>query len=225
MPEYSSVKGRLPISSWIWWFRLSLFFIGLMMMSFGVTLMIRADLGVSPWDVLTIGLTHSFGLTVGLWSQIIGVLLLGFTYTLSRKLPTIGTLLNMLLIGWFIDLFLSVGGTHSFSGIYRYLVLLAGIVAIAIGAGMYIASAFGAGPRDGVMLVLSEKWEWSIRRVKMVMESLVLVIGWFLGGPVSIGTLIFTITIGPIMQTFILLFRNWLMAVERKERLQKDAKG
>lgn len=221
MSVHSSDKGRLPISRKIWWFRLGFFLTGLMMMSLGVTLMIRANLGVSPWDVLQIGLSITFGQTVGFWSQMIGVFLLFLTYFLSRKRPTIGTLLNMLLIGWFIDLFLMFGKDTMYTGMYSYITLVAGIVLIAVGAGLYISSNLGAGPRDGIMLVLSDRWRWSIRRVKIVMEAFVLVIGWWLGGPVSIGTLIFTIIIGPIMQLCIHLFRRMLSGMEQREDIQQ----
>ncbi|MGG1662139.1 YczE/YyaS/YitT family protein [Brevibacillus sp. NRS-1366] len=211
--------------NWLWWFRLGLFFAGLIMMSYGVALMIRANLGVSPWDVLYIGLTHSFGQTVGLWSQITGALLLLISSFLSKQLPTIGTLLNMLLVGWFIDWFLSTGDASMPTGIYQYVSLLAGIIAIGVGAGMYIASNLGAGPRDGIMLVLAEKSGWSIRKVKTVMEAVVLAAGWYLGGPVSIGTLVFAIMIGPVMQACIHFFRALLAWLNRERKYSKNVTG
>jgi len=173
-------------------------------MSLGVALTIKANLGVSAWDVLHIGLYKSIGLSVGTWSQIVGVVIISSTYFFDKKIVSIGTILNMLFVGWFIDLFLWLLPTpHHGQWIEQTLFLLIGMVIMAMGSGMYITSKLGAGPRDGLMLVLSNRLQWSIRKVKTTMELIVLVIGFFLGGPVNIGTVILSIFIGPLMQFFI----------------------
>ncbi len=192
-----------------WAIRFFIFFAGLFVMAYGIALMITADLGVSPWDVLHLGLFKTIGLTVGTWSQIVGLIIIGFTIWLTRQRPTIGTLLNMIFLGWFTDFVLASGLLIKSTNIYiSYLYLILAIFIMGIGAGMYISSKVGAGPRDGLMLELSERLGWSIRKVKTVMEIVALSIGWLLGGPVFIGTLLFTLIIGPIMQTSILVFRK-----------------
>ncbi|MFV9510944.1 YczE/YyaS/YitT family protein [Tepidibacillus sp. LV47] len=185
-------------------YRIVFFFIGLIVMSLGIALTIEANLGVSAWDVLHIGLYKTFGLTIGTWSQIAGLIIVLFTYLLDKKVVFIGTLLNMIFVGWFIDLFLFILPTmHKGQWFYQSLFFILGMIIMAIGTGMYITSNLGAGPRDGLMLVLSNRLNWSIRKVKTWMELIVLVIGFFLGGPVFIGTLILSVFIGPLMQFFI----------------------
>ncbi|WP_339063872.1 YitT family protein [Tepidibacillus marianensis] len=180
------------------------FFIGIIVMSLGVALTIQANLGVSAWDVLHIGLFKTIGLSVGTWSQLVGIVIIAFTYFFDKKIVSIGTILNMLFVGWFIDLFLWIlPALHKGQWLGQFLFLLIGMVIMAMGAGMYITSKLGAGPRDGLMLVLSDRLNWSIRKVKTWMELIVLVIGFFLGGPVNIGTVVLSIFIGPLMQYFI----------------------
>ena len=171
-------------------------------MSFGITLLIESNLGATAWDVLSIGLFLTFGLTVGTWAQIVGFVLLLIIYALERKIPKIGTVLNMILVGIFIDVFLWLLPSIELAWL-QYTMMLSGIVIMGMGSGMYITSKLGAGPRDGLMLVLSNRLNWSIKKIKTVMEIVVLIIGWFLGGPVFIGTFLFSIFIGPIMQFFI----------------------
>lgn len=199
-------------------FRFFVFFAGLFIMAYGIALMITASLGLSPWDVLHMGLYKTLGLTIGTWSQLVGLLIIAFTYLLTKKRPTIGTLLNMIFVGVFTDIFLA---SHLFvkpSNLFISIIyLMISIVIMGVGAGMYISSRVGAGPRDGLMLELSSRLGWSIRKVKTVMEIIALTIGWLLGGPVFVGTLVFTITIGPIMQLSIQLFTkfiDWLMGRE-----------
>lgn len=179
-----------------------IFFIGIMIMSFGIAMIIEADLGVSAWDVLHIGLFKTFGLTIGTWSQIAGFAVIAATYFIDKTILAIGTLLNMLFVGWFIDLSLFILPTMD-HWLGQTFFLLTGILIMGMGSGMYISSKLGPGPRDSLVIVLSKKFNWSIGRIKTAMEVIVLVIGWFLGGPVFIGTIISSVMIGPVMQYFI----------------------
>ncbi len=182
--------------------KLAIFFIGILVMSFGIAMIIEADLGVSAWDVLHIGLYKSFGLTIGTWAQIVGLVVIIATYYIDKKILAIGTILNMIFVGWFIDLSLFVLPTMK-TWISQSLFLFIGILLMGLGAGLYIAAKLGPGPRDSLVIVLSKRFDWSIGRIKSSMEVLVLAIGWFLGGPVFIGTVISAILIGPVMQFFI----------------------
>ena len=183
-----------------------------MVMSLGIALTIEAHLGVSAWDVLHIGLYKTIGFSVGTWSQLAGVIIVGITFFFDKKSVSIGTILNMIFVGWFIDLFLWILPTvKEDHWIQQILYLLSGMVVMGIGTGMYITSKLGAGPRDGLMLVLADRLHWSIRKVKTWMEIIVLSIGYILGGPVFIGTLIISIFIGPLMQYFI---KFWQLRLE-----------
>lgn len=179
--------------------RLLVFFIGIAILSFGIALTIEADLGVSGWDVLHIGLFNTFGLTIGTWSQIVGLVVIFFTIFIDRKILSIGTVLNTIFLGIFIDLFLYLLPTGE-EWLIQYLFLFFGIIIMGIGAGLYISAKLGPGPRDSLMIALTNKYKLSVGRVKTLMEISVLIIGYLLGGPVFIGTLIISVVIGPIMQ-------------------------
>lgn len=175
-----------------------IFFVGIIVMSFGIVLMIEADLGVAPWDVLHIGLTNQFGLTVGTWSIVVGFWIIAFTSLLTKAWPQLGAFLNMVFVGVFIDIFrLFIGTPVTIIG--QYVMLLVGVVVIGYGIGLYIAPKCGAGPRDSLMIAITEKSAWKVQYVRGLMEIVVLAIGWNLGGPVFIGTILFSLTIGNVV--------------------------
>lgn len=197
-----------------------LFFVGLFIMSLGIVMTFEAGLGASPWDVFHYGLYNVFGLSIGTWSQIAGLCIIGLTYILDRKTPTIGCILNMIVVGEFIDIiFMTRWIPVPELWFWQLPLLLLGIMLMGYGAGMYIAADWGAGPRDGLMIILSQMTRRSIRSVKTIMEIIVLTAGWIMGGPVAIGTLIFSLSIGPIMQWSI---QSWKQTTQRiyKEPLQ-----
>lgn len=179
--------------------RLIIFFIGLAVLSFGIAMIIEADLGVSGWDVLHIGLYKTFGLTIGTWSQIVGLVIIILTFIIDRKILSFGTVLNMIFVGLFIDLFLYLLPTGE-EWLMQYLFLFLGIIIMGIGAGIYITAKLGPGPRDSLMIAITQKYKLSVSRVKTVMELFVMLVGYLLGGPVFVGTVIISVSIGPIMQ-------------------------
>ncbi|AYV67286.1 MULTISPECIES: YczE/YyaS/YitT family protein [Niallia] len=179
--------------------RLFIFIIGLLIMSLGIVLIITANLGSAPWDVLNIGLHIQFGLTIGSWAIIVGFLILLIAAILSKKLPPFGALLNMVLVGVFIDFFLLLPFMNTPSTLYqKWIMFLIGLIIMGYGMGFYISAKLGAGPRDSLMIVLSEKFGGGIARTRLLMEAIVLIIGWILGGPVSWGTIIYAALIGRV---------------------------
>lgn len=189
--------------------RWMIFTAGLLIMSFGIALMIRAELGSAPWDVLHIGLTMQFGLTVGSWTVIMGFMLLALSTLLTKQLPQPGAYANMLLVGLFVDIFLFLLGTPA-SLPLQLIMLLAGITIMGFGIGVYIAPRCGAGPRDSIMLALSKKTGSSVARVRVIMEVFVLACGWTLGGPVFFGTVLFSLTIGHITGFSLNICSHWM---------------
>lgn len=168
-------------------------------MSFGIVLIIKAGLGASPWDVLHIGLFKQLGFTIGTWSIIVGFFVLSLSSILLKRLPQIGALLNMISIGLFIDMFMMVSflvTPETFIG--KIIMLLLGLIFNGYGMGIYISARVGAGPRDSLMLALTEISKWKVQYIRSGMEIIVLTIGWLLGGPVFIGTLICCVGIGYI---------------------------
>ncbi|WP_246476565.1 YczE/YyaS/YitT family protein [Salicibibacter cibi] len=193
--------------------RWGIFTAGIMIMSAGIALMIRADLGAAPWDVFHIGLMMNLGLTVGSWSIIVGTAIIATSALLDRRLPQLGSVLNMVFVGVFIDLFLHVISTPDHLGI-QFFMLIMGVLIMGAGIGIYIAPKCGAGPRDMLMLSIANKTEIPIGRVRLFMEITILLCGWMLGGPVFIGTIIFSLTIGPVVGYTLpycqRLFNAWL---------------
>lgn len=182
-----------------WIVRWSFFIIGLIVLSFGVALTIEGKLlGIGPWDVLHYGLFLQMGLTVGIWSIIMGFLLIVITIILTKRLPKIGTFLNMLLMGLFIDFFMLLLPSVN-DAIQASIFFFVGLILIGIGIGLYVAADVGSGPRDGMMILIVEKTRWPIQWVRNGMEVLVLILGWLLGGPVGVGTVIIAFLIGPIV--------------------------
>jgi len=187
-------------------------------LSLGFALMIRAAMGVGAWDVLHIGLNRTLGLTVGTWSVAVGLFTVAGVILMTRRLPTWGCVANMFFVGLFLDLNLwLLPEVHQL--LMQVVFLLAGIVVSGFGGGMYIASEFGAGPRDWFMLELHARTGWSIRKVRTAMELTVLGLGWILGGPVSWGTIVISLTLGPVMQKAIHLWQAWM-----KYLLGRDAR-
>lgn len=177
---------------WRWIFYLS----GLIIVALGISMTIKGyRLGIGPWDVFHVGLYKKFGLTIGTWSIITGLLIVGATAIIFKELPKIGTWLNMILLGVFIDIFNWI--LPDPEAIFAQTVLFVlGIVIMGYGIGVYMSPSIGAGPRDSLMLVFVEKFGFSIKRVRTSIEVIVAICGWLLGGPVGVGTVIIALLIG-----------------------------
>ena len=175
------------------------YLIGLLIMTLGLVLVIVANLGSAPWDVLHIGLYKQFGLTIGSWSIIVGVFILGSSAILAKAFPKIGAFLNMLLCGIFIDMYMLIPWLDTPETILgQFIMLLIGIILNAYGMAIYISANVGTGPRDSLMLALMQKTGIKVQWIRLIMEVSVLAIGWMLGCPVGIGTVILSLSIGHI---------------------------
>lgn len=184
------------ITYWRWIF----YVVGLIILSLGITMTIKGyRLGVGPWDVFHIGLQQNFGLTIGSWSIIAGLIIVSVTAFYMKKLPQIGTWLNMLLLGIFIDFFnWLIPDFESLSAQTTLFVL--GVLVMSYGIGINVCSNIGAGPRDSLMLIFVNKFNVSIKVVRTLIEIVVAVFGWILGGPVGIGTIVIALFIGQFVQ-------------------------
>ncbi|RSK25726.1 YitT family protein [Bacillus sp. HMF5848] len=179
--------------------RWSFFLFGLLVLAFGIALTIKGRiLGIGPWDVFHYGLFLQLGLSIGSWSIIVGFILLFISFIITKSLPKIGAFLNMLLLGLFIDFFnWLLPNTDSMLAAMTLFVL--GVIILGYGIGLYVSADFGAGPRDSIMLVIVEKTGWSIQSVRNAIEIVVFLLGWALGGPVGIGTVLIAFGLGPII--------------------------
>ncbi|MGB7860810.1 MAG: hypothetical protein WBM90_09965 [Acidimicrobiia bacterium] len=184
---------------------------GLGLFGVGIGLMLQSGLGVPPWDVLHQGLAVQFGLTIGAWSIIISVVVLCLWIPLKERFG-IGTILNAIIIGVVIDL-TAVWIPEASNTAVAWVQLLAGILLIAVASGMYIGANLGPGPRDGLMTAISRRGP-SIRLTRVVIEIVVLAIGWTLGGDFGIGTILFALGIGPLVHFFL---PRWTIDTGRPE--------
>ena len=184
--------------------RLTQLFAGLVLYGFSDALMLLAGLGVDPWDVFHQGLSRRFGLGVGTWAIIVGVVVLALWIPLHQR-PGFGTVSNVIVVGSVIDLSLAtIPAPHGLAS--RIAVLLAGVFLNGVATGAYIGAGLGPGPRDGLMTGLAARGH-SIRVVRTALELTVLVSGWLLGGTVGIGTVVYALAIGPLAHIFIPLFQ------------------
>lgn len=181
---------------WRWCF----FLVGIVVLSLGITLTIKGQMvGVGSWDVLHIGLADTVGLSIGSWSIILGLIILAFDGLILKRWPRIGTYLDMILAGVFIDIFnFMIPAVDGF--IAQLIVFAIGILLLGFGCGMYMIANLGVGPRDTLMLLLTEKLGWSINKARTIMEVTVAIAGFALGGPIGIGTVLMAFGLGPIVQ-------------------------
>jgi len=173
---------------------------GLYLFGLGIAFQIRATLGLAPWDVFGQGLANITGLSFGLATVLASALILLLWIPLKQK-PGLGTIFNALLIGPFIDLSLRIVPSAADWGIFGQIGwYVLGMAIIALGTGIYIGARLGPGPRDGLMTGSVKKFGKPVWIVRTVLEGGATLIGLALGGPVGLGTLLFVIGIGPMVQ-------------------------
>jgi uncharacterized membrane protein YczE len=174
--------------------------VGLYLFGLGIAFQIRASLGLAPWDVFGQGLANITGLSFGLATVLASALILLLWIPLKQK-PGLGTIFNALLIGPFIDLSLRFVPSAADWGIFGQIGwYVLGMAIIALGTGIYIGARLGPGPRDGLMTGSVKKFGKPVWIVRTVLEGGATLIGLALGGPVGLGTLLFVIGIGPMVQ-------------------------
>lgn len=171
---------------------------GFVCIALGIALMVRANIGLSPWDILHQGISRQTGIPLGMVTILVGLpIMLGWLPL--RERPGIGTILNVLLIGMIIDQLLAFLPVRTWLPA-QLVQMLVGVIVLGFGAGLYLSAGLGAGPRDGVMMGLVRHTGLSIRVIRTSMELAVLAIGWMLGGNIGVGTLAFAVGIGPAIQ-------------------------
>jgi uncharacterized membrane protein YczE len=170
---------------------------GLWLYGLSMAMMIRATLGLDPWDVMHQGVAPRLGLSFGMTVNVLGAIIL-LLWLPMRQQPGIGTILNILLIGTAVDV--SMPFLPEPSGYTaRFAMLGLGIVLNGIAGGAYIGAGLGPGPRDGLMTGICRKTGWPIKLVRTGIELTVLSVGWLLGGTVGIGTILYAVSIGWIV--------------------------
>lgn len=190
--------------------------IGFVFCASSTVLMLNSNLGLSPWDVFHDGVTKISGITIGQASIIVSIIFVIVGMILGQKLG-LGTILNMIVVGEMIDLIMEMNiipvSTNLISGV---IMMIFGMLVMGFGCYLYIGCGLGCGPRDGVMLALSEKTKKPIKYIRAIMEVSVLIIGYVLGGAVGVGTFISAIGLGYSMQLMFKLLKFDAVKVTHK---------
>ena len=178
--------------------RLIYLLLGTFILSVGIVMTMKANLGYAPWDVFHRGIAESIGISIGNTSIVVSLAICMIVLLFGETLG-FGTLINIFAIGIYIDLLFSLIPEMQ-KLVPSLIMLVLGLFLCAIGSYFYIASGFGAGPRDSLMVVLERKTKLSIGLCRGLIEASVCFIGWLLGGPVGIGTVISAFGIGVCVQ-------------------------
>ncbi len=195
--------------------RLARCVLGLVVCGVGIALIVAGDIGLAPWDVMHDGISERTGMPIGTAMIVVGFALL-LVWIPLRVRPGLGTVLNAIEIGLIVDLVLP--HLPEPDDVLVQLALMAlGVVSFGAGTGLYIGAGLGPGPRDGLMTGLSARTGYSIRLVRTLIELTVLACGWALGGAPGVGTAVFALTIGPVVQFFLDRFGMWSGSVAATE--------
>ncbi len=195
MSSMATSKNRKALT-----LRLMRLIFGLFLYALGIVVTLKAHVGYAPWDVLHVGLAKTTGMTIGVASILVGILIVFVAFLLGEKLG-LGTILNMILIGVFIDLILAFNAIPLMDNFYwGVMMLIMGLFIISLASYFYIGSGFGAGPRDSLMVALARKTRLPIGVCRGTIEVIAVLVGWQLGGLLGIGTVIAAFAIGFCIQ-------------------------
>jgi len=179
--------------------------VGLFIYGIGIAMMVHASVGLAPWDVLAQGISKQTGLTFGQSTIAVSVMVL-FAWIPLKVRPGIGSILNAVLLGVFADFWLPLmPQLDSYMARLAWFVL--GLVVISFATGLYISCGMGKGPRDGLNTGIAQRFKLPFWQARSIVEVLVVIIGFSLGGQVREGTLIFAFAIGYLNQLGLRLFR------------------
>ena len=201
-------------------YRIFILLLGTALFALGIVLSIQANIGYAPWEVFHVGLALTMNISIGLSTIIAGVVVVVIVTVCGEKIG-FGTVCSMILTGVFIDLIFLLNIIHKATNLTLGIaMLITGLFIISLGTYFYIKSAFGAGPRDNLMVVLHRKTKLPVGLCRSVVELFVTLAGWLLGGMVGIGTVISICAIGLCIQITFTIFKFDPAAVEHETLLQ-----
>lgn len=182
--------------------------LGLVLFGLGESLLIASGIGVSPWTVLAQGIASKLSWRIGFATMVLSFLILLLWIPLRQR-PGMGTILNALIIAGMIDFSLPLL-PYPQSLLWQFIQVAAGVLVVGIGSGIYLTANLGAGPRDGLMTGLQAVTSLPIATIRIALEVSVVAIGWYLGGVVGVGTVLFAFGVGPCVAIGILLVTRLL---------------
>ena len=183
--------------------RIGIYLIGLAINALGIALIIFSAVGAGAWDTVAIGLNHSWGLTIGICTVITQVFVVLATGIIERKRLQYESIIAIAIRSIFLDAWIYLVFNHidlAASWEIQWLYFIFGIISMGIGIGIYMEAHFPKSPIDGLMLAIHNRFQWSINTSRIVVELSGAVIGFLLGGPVGLGTLMIALFVGKIIQ-------------------------
>lgn len=183
--------------------RLPILFVGFFIVGIGIVANLYATLGTDPWGVFHVGLTNVTPFTLGQITQIVGLIIVISSWLLGFS-PGFGTIANMVTIGFFIDVIIDWNIIPIQTQIIWQIVqLILSIITLGVGVFLYLRAQLGAGPRDGLMIALATRFSKPISHIKVTMDVTVVVLGFLLGGPLGVGTVVSALSLGYFIQFFL----------------------
>ena len=193
--------------------------VGFAFFAFAIAIVIRANIGATSWAVLEVALAGMFNITPGTATVMVAATVLLLALTLREPIGW-GTVANIMSIGPWLDLFLSLIPEVNTNLPLQLLFLVVGVISMSLGSAIYIGVNAGAGPRDSLMMAIARTTPLDVRTARGIIESTAVLIGWMLGGPLGVGTILFAILIGPGVQ---LAFRLFNMETYARKNLKQSS--
>lgn len=186
--------------------------IGMVLLTMGVSLIIKSQLGASAWDALAVGQSNIFGITIGTCVFINGVILIFLNSFLMRKRPELLAALSILVIGMMIDFWLLIAFESLLPAtlFWKWLILLAGIIVTGIGVSLYLQAKFPASPMDTLMVAIQTRFGFNLRNSRILSESFALLLAILFKGAIGVGTIVVTLSLGFVVQFFFPKFESQL---------------
>lgn len=178
------------------------YILGLTILSFSISLLIKSGLGTGAWDALNVGLAYTIGLTVGTWVFIVGIILIGINALLMKAKPDFLAIITVVILGSLIDFWLLVVYKDWVPEglLVQSLVFTLGLFLLALGVAIYLQAHFAPVPIDKLMIAIHNRTGLNLMLSKTIGEVIALIAAWIFGGPIGVGTLLVTILIGPLVQ-------------------------
>ncbi|MBD1372774.1 YitT family protein [Hazenella sp. IB182357] len=188
-----------------WKLRTIAYVVGLIILGLGISLVIEASQGAGAWDALYVGLNKQFGLTVGTWLIIVGLVLVLINAILLKERLDWFAMLTLLLLGWVVDFWLYIIINTWQPALYweQIGLLLVGMIVMAVGVSIYLQAKFAPTSVDKLMYAIAHRTGFSLRVSKTIGEVIALAFAWIAGGPIGLGTVLITFLVGPLVQFFI----------------------
>ena len=195
--------------------------IGVILCALGIVMILNADLGLSPWDVLNQGINIQSGITLGQANILVGIVVILIGIYFKQPIGS-GTIINVALVGTFVDIFMFLDFLPWGDTVLKQIFLFGmGEIVFALGSYMYISGGCGCGPRDGLMVVFTKKTGLSMGMVRLCLEVSALTAGYFLGGKVGVGTALFSLGTGYVIQFFFKMFKQDVKKIEHRSLIKE----